>query len=385
MVSPSWNSTEFRCTVIHPAWGFMAFLYCLVIYLVSSTSGILPAKPVFPGEDKLGHLLAYAGLTFIVSMGMRDARVRASLATRLTAPIVFAASYGLLDVLHQRNVPGRTGDVRDWLANVAGAILAQAIIYGYAYYFFKKHQHIAAHSFSESPVRPLPPLLKHAHWAVSGQLQGKERLKALPLPFRREKLRDDSKWRARVLSTQECKRLLSACKVSRDLMLYDIVIVALCTGLRREELLGLRWDHVDFETGSLVVETDEDQKHARRTVPMVGPALRCILVRAKDRRPETEYVFGAPNRTGRPIRPDNIQNSWKEALKRSGMGNYSFRDLRQTTTFYLAKSGASPEEIAEILGRSDHEEQLSLEEKKTIFKRMVDMFFVSQTNLETKG
>ena len=381
-MSPSWNTSQLRCTVIHPAWGFLTLLYCFIIYLVSSTSGILPEKPVFPGEDKLGHVIAYAGLTFVVSMGMRHARVRASLPVRLTGPIVFVAIYGLFDVIHQREVPGRTGDVRDWFANIAGAVLAQAIIYGYAYYSFLKFRHASAHGPIAPPIRPLPPPIRHAHWAVSSGLLSGEHPEVIP--FRKEKIRDESRRHMRILSEWERKRLLSACKVSRDLMLYNIVVVALCTGLRREELLGLRWDHVDFRTLSLVIETDEGDVRFRRVVPLVGPALHCIVRRAEERRPDAEYVFAAPNRTGRPLRPDNLRRGWNEAVKRAGVKDFSFRDLRQTTAFYLTKSGASPDDILEILGRAGSREQLSLAEKRAIFERMIAICFMVRSNHETK-
>ncbi len=60
--------------------------------------------------------------------------------------------------------------------------------------------------------------------------------------------------RTRFLTDDECKRLLECCKESRNPHLYSIVILALCTGMRRGEILGLRWEDVDFEKRLIVLK-----------------------------------------------------------------------------------------------------------------------------------
>ena len=68
--------------------------------------------------------------------------------------------------------------------------------------------------------------------------------------------------RVRFLNELERQRLLDTCRESRSLFLYPIVVLALSTGMRRGEILGLKWRDVDFDTKRIVIqETKNDENN----------------------------------------------------------------------------------------------------------------------------
>ncbi len=151
--------------------------------------------------------------------------------------------------------------------------------------------------------------------------------------------------RIRFLSDEEHTRLLTACQASESPDLYPAVILALSTGARAQELLGLRWPQVDLPRK--VATLHETKNGERRVLPLAGPALELLRERSKVRRLDTDLVF--PGRT-RPAKPVDLRTPFETALKRAGIEDFHWHDLRHTCASYLAMSGASLAEIAEVLG-----------------------------------
>jgi len=82
----------------------------------------------------------------------------------------------------------------------------------------------------------------------------------------RIRLAKEPEGRLRFLSEEEIARLLTACRESRNLHLTAIVIIALNTGMRKAEIMGLAWERVDFSRGVLLLEQTKSGR--RREVPM---------------------------------------------------------------------------------------------------------------------
>jgi VanZ family protein len=101
-------------------------LYMLAIFYVSSQSNPAPAVTAIVW-DKLLHTTEYAGLALLLCRALRGEGLRWTAA--LAAAVVLASAYGSTDELHQRFVPQRNSDVRDWAADTAGASLGA---FGYA-------------------------------------------------------------------------------------------------------------------------------------------------------------------------------------------------------------------------------------------------------------
>jgi integrase len=163
-------------------------------------------------------------------------------------------------------------------------------------------------------------------------------------PVRKVSRKKEASGRVRFLDTNERTRLLTACRESQNRFLYPLVVLALSTGARRGELLGLTWKDVDFERKVIVLHATKNDE--RRATPMVAHALAERRKLSKVRRIDTQMVF--PGRRG--DRPTEIDQAWRIALKRAQINDFRFHDLRHSAASYLAMSGASLAEIAEVLG-----------------------------------
>lgn len=153
----------------------------------------------------------------------------------------------------------------------------------------------------------------------------------------------------------ERTRLLKACKASAHPDLYPAVVLALSTGARKMELMGLRWRQVDLVRGLIIL--DETKNDERRALPLTGHALELMQARAKVRRLDCDLVFPSPydlarreKDPARPVRPVDLRPPFEAALKAAGVEDFRWHDLRHSAASYLAMSGASLAEIAEVLG-----------------------------------
>jgi integrase len=154
-----------------------------------------------------------------------------------------------------------------------------------------------------------------------------------------------SQGRLRFLSDAERERLLSACQQSAQPVLYLVVILALTTGARKNELMQLRWPDLDLERGFLRLAVTKTKM--RRAVPITGLAL--TLLRQHAEKPWSPWVF--PRRDG--AKAVFIDDAWRTAVRRAGLSDFRFHDLRHTCASYLAMSGATLREIAEVLGHAN--------------------------------
>ncbi len=159
-----------------------------------------------------------------------------------------------------------------------------------------------------------------------------------------QKIRKPSEPRGRVrfLSEDEVKRLLEACKTSRNQYLHTVVVLALSTGARKMELLSLQWPDVDLTRGRLIFRQTKNGE--TRSVPLTGYALE--LLNLHSRRPDTPLVF--PDTTGK--RPLSIRDAFTNCVERAGISDFTFHDLRHTAASFLAMQGASLLEIGAVLG-----------------------------------
>lgn len=147
----------------------------------------------------------------------------------------------------------------------------------------------------------------------------------------------------RFLSTDELARLLEACRQSPAPRLYLLVMMAITTGARRSELLGLTWGRVDLERQVAYVHaTKNDQPKTLALTPPVVAEL------ARFRREQLEHrVF--PSRW-KPTEAWQFNSTWRAVLAAAAIKRLRFHDLRHTCASYLAQNGASLLEIADVMG-----------------------------------
>lgn len=162
-------------------------------------------------------------------------------------------------------------------------------------------------------------------------------------PLRKVRKPPASPGRVRVLSDEERLRLLAACEASRNPGLYRLVLLALTTGARRGEILSLRWQDVDLARG--YVRLAQTKNKERRAVPV--PAVSLARLRTWSQgQPLAAWVV--PRLRAGTVFPG--EHAWRGALKRAQIQDFRFHDLRHTFASYLAMSGATLAEIAEVLG-----------------------------------
>lgn len=150
--------------------------------------------------------------------------------------------------------------------------------------------------------------------------------------------------RTRFLSDEERTRLIKACQESESKGLYPVVILALSTGMRRGEILNLRWSDVDLDRGAILLQTTKNGE--RRFIPLVGIALDLLKSRHVNQSTNS-LVFPAPHSPSKPI---DIRSAWEAALKKADISNFRFHDLRHTAASYLAMNQISLLEIGTLLG-----------------------------------
>ena len=171
--------------------------------------------------------------------------------------------------------------------------------------------------------------------AVAWEMATEEVLKKV----RKVKYLQENNKRLRFLSKEEIASLIDAC----DAHLRPIVITALNTGMRKGEILGLRWDQVDLRHGFfLLVHTKNGE---RRELP-INRTLRKTLLDLP-RRLDIPYVF-YDNRTGK--RYLNVKRSFASACRRAGISDFRIHDCRHTFASQLIMAGIDLTTVKELLG-----------------------------------
>jgi integrase len=182
----------------------------------------------------------------------------------------------------------------------------------------------------------------------------------------------------RPLSAAEARRLLEAAGEAGD-RLEAFYVLALHTGMRRGELLGLKWEDIDLGSvgkpatlrvrrtltrtgnGKGLALGEPKTKKSRRTVRLTPRAVDA-LKRHRARQAEEKLKAGAlyedlglvfATEGGTPINPSNIrQRSFAPLLKKAGLPGITFHDLRHTCASLLFQRNIHPKFVQELLGHA---------------------------------
>jgi integrase len=191
----------------------------------------------------------------------------------------------------------------------------------------------------------------------------------------------------RGLTAQQAKATMAAAIEHRLAALY---VLALYLGLRRGELLGLRWQDIDLNGAKLEIVNNLQRvggalrlvppktEDSARTVPLPPQCAEALRDHREQQNTERanagpdweDHGFVFPSRRGTPMEPDNLRRSWAQIRESAGLGNARFHDLRHTCVTLLLDVGAPPHVVREIVGHSDIEvtmtiyAHVSLDEKR---------------------
>lgn len=160
-------------------------------------------------------------------------------------------------------------------------------------------------------------------------------------PMKAVKMMKEDNYKIRYLTQDEEERLFKTLPEH----LIPIVICALQTGLRKSNILQLRWELVDLEFGFIEVLAQHNKGHKIIKIP-ISNKLRETL--------ETiprigEYVFTNP-KTGTHY--NHIEDGFNTACKKAGIENFRFHDLRHTVATRLVEKGIDLRVVQEIMAHS---------------------------------
>lgn len=158
------------------------------------------------------------------------------------------------------------------------------------------------------------------------------------------RLKDPSK-KVRYLNDNERTVLLAACQSSEWPRLYLLVMMAMTTGMRKSEILGLRWNAIEFSSGLAKLETSKNGEP--RMVPIPSMTLAELK---KIREVGNGLVFPSKSK---PDQAFVFKKHWLKALETAHIENFRFHDLRHDFCSQLAMHGAALHEIAELAGHKD--------------------------------
>jgi integrase len=185
-------------------------------------------------------------------------------------------------------------------------------------------------------VNRLLATLKHMFTkAVEWDLATEEILQKI----RRVKLLPENNRRLRFLNVEECQALID-CSAPH---LKPIVKVALHTGMRKSEILNLKWEQVDLTHGFILLDITKNGE--RREIPIDNTVKN--VFNEIPHSMESIHVF-TDIKTGEPYK--SVKKSFSTALKKVKIHDFRFHDLRHTFASHLVMAGVDLTTIKELLG-----------------------------------
>lgn len=173
-----------------------------------------------------------------------------------------------------------------------------------------------------------------------------------------------------VLDSGNIERIMP---ILREDRLGAAFLLALGSGLRRGELLGLKWENVDLEKGNIKVEVnlvrvngeltlqEPKTKQSKRVIPLPSTIIAELKAHRKRQLEERLAAGGKyeenglvfPNTKGGFIDPQNFHRTFKRICDKVGLNNISIHSLRHSYATLLMEAGENPKTVMELLGHSD--------------------------------
>ncbi len=206
--------------------------------------------------------------------------------------------------------------------------------------------------------RDLSVLRRLLYWAVEEGLLAVNPLTRLHMERERRVKRP-------VMSLRE-ERLLVAMAPEH---LRRIIRCALDTGMRRGEILGERWEDIDFDNRILHVTRSKTPEGEARDIPLTSALYETLLAIRRDQGPVFTYQGDAIK---------IVKTAWASSLRRAGLRHFRFHDLRHTANTRMMLAGVLQEVRREILGHTsrrsrdmnDRYIQIELPEKRDAIRKL---------------
>ena len=162
-------------------------------------------------------------------------------------------------------------------------------------------------------------------------------------PFRNIRRKKENTKHGRTLTDAEFERLKSICESNPNDNISIIVILALCTGMRKGEIRFLRWQDLNLASGTISLK--DTKNGSSRTTPISEPALSMLKDHSKVRDLKLSWVFVGENShiTGKPF---PIDQAWRKLKEVTVIKDFRFHDLRHTCASFLAKNNVSARTVS---------------------------------------
>lgn len=198
-------------------------------------------------------------------------------------------------------------------------------------------------------------------------------------------------------TVEQCNKLL---KVSKSTMLHDMLYMTIIYGLRRSELMGLRWDAVDFKNNTITIQhtvvlqnrvvakDSTKNKKSNRVYPILDDVKILLkkLLKQQEKNKEffqncysdSGYVFVKDD--GTPYYPSYPSHALQKVLKKNELPHIRFHDLRHSCASMLILRGWNMKDISEWLGHADISTtmniygHISMEHKRELGQGLKGMF-----------
>ena len=202
---------------------------------------------------------------------------------------------------------------------------------------------------SAKTVRNINQVISSAmDFAVAQKIISENPCKAAALPKLEHK-------EMQTIPSEQLQAFLSEAKATG---VYEMYYIELATGLRRGELLGLKWTDIDWKNGIIkvrrsiarvngkTVESPLKTKNSYRAVTISSQAIEVL----KQQKAKTNDAYVFPSPSGGPISPDSVNNMLKRVLARAGIPKVRFHDLRHTFATIALQNGVDIKTVSGMLG-----------------------------------
>ncbi len=185
--------------------------------------------------------------------------------------------------------------------------------------------------------------------------------------------REDDETRTKIINPLNTAQIIQFVKEIKGTKFERIYIIALYTGMRLSEILGLQWDNVNLETGELLISKQltmlREKGDKRRLVSPKSRKVRSIIVpkaavdqlyaqmrgqcqyrlmAGKEWNNEMNLVF--TNEFGNPVPHASVEHEFKKVVTRMNLTNCRFHDLRHTFATEAIRAGVDVETVSKTLG-----------------------------------
>lgn len=216
-----------------------------------------------------------------------------------------------------------------------------------------------------------PKSIKNAFHNVNASLKKAVKLRLIPYnPCEGVELPKLRKYTGKVYTKEQIDDVL---KITQNTDMFLPVLLGFCVGLRRGEMLALRWEDVDFETKNLyihrnmvladgkIIEKEPKSEAGIRHIP-VGDRMIKHLKNAHTQYLQDKLALGKGffddgyvirQKNGKYLRPDSLTQKWGRFIKRNNLPHIRFHDTRHSCATEMIASGIDPKTAQTRLGHAD--------------------------------